>query len=93
MLRWLTRLLGLENPTRRELMACRDVVEALDARVDQALAEIKKLRGVVHAVERWRRQEEEPEPEPENGHPPRTIPSEVRPLSDAARLALRFRGR
>jgi hypothetical protein len=87
LLRALRLLLGLQHPTRRELMDTRDAVDGLEQRVDAHYRELKELRGRINAINRWEkaRQDdpgEEIEPTPELSHPP---------VSSTAHLARRFR--
>lgn len=46
-------LLGHDCPTRREMLATRDAVDGLEARVDQHYAELRALRGRVNGMRRW----------------------------------------
>jgi len=92
MLRWVARLFGLENPKRSEMLATQDATRALEARIDDYYAELKKLRGRVNAFERWRRHdevEEEGQPAAQPDISPRAAPPQVTPSSQLSR---RFRG-
>jgi len=74
MIRWLRALLGPGPASRRELMACRDAIDALDARVDLHYAETKSLRGKVHALSRYAKEAQPAEPDaatPQEHEPPR----------------------
>lgn len=88
MFRWIFRLLfGSEHPSKRELMACRDAYDALEARVDKHYDELKQVRG---AVSRMKRDVLPPEdaPEPTNDRPDIVPPP---PTQSTAHLARRFR--
>lgn len=44
------------------MIANRDAVDALDARVDQHYAELKALRGKVNAMKRWEANQDDEKP-------------------------------
>jgi len=90
MLRILRLLLGLEHPTRRELMATRDACEALEARVEAHYAELKTLRGRINAFKRWEESHEDA-PGDANADSPDIYPQPAAPTA-TAHLARRFRG-
>ena len=90
MLAWFLRLFTHACPSRREMLATRDAVDGLEARVDQHYAELKMLRGKVNAMKRRGEVVEDApgetnETEPSPQHPPRPAPLPT------AHLARRFR--
>lgn len=90
MLRFLRLLLGLEHPSRRELMATRDAVDGLEARVDRHYDELRALAGRVNAYKRWEKAREDA-PESTNGEEEEPEGAPVKSAS-SAHLARRFRG-
>jgi len=86
---WLRRLVGPGPPSRRELMALQNVCDALEERVDQHYAELKKLRGRVYATARFEKASEDA-PGSTNGEPEASQPTPAR-HTPSAHLARRFR--
>jgi hypothetical protein len=89
LLRFLRLLFGLEHPTRRELLATRDALDGLEARVDNHYRELKELRGRVNAMRRWEKAAEDA-PGDENGEDP-VVPHSPAAPPATAHLARRFR--
>jgi len=89
MLRLLRLLFGLEHPTRRELMATRDAVDAIAARVDNHYRELKELRGRINGMRRWEKASEDAPGETNVEEPAPTYPH-VAPTS-TAHLSRRFK--
>lgn len=88
-LRAIRLALGLEHPTRRELAATQDQLDALDARVDAHYAELKTLRGRVHAIHRWEKPPEVPA-ESTNGESTAPEPTPVKSTA-TEHLSRRFK--
>lgn len=55
------------------MLATRDAVDGLDARVDQHYAELKALRGKVNAMRRWEAEADEKAPESHQDAPGASI--------------------
>jgi len=73
------------------MLATRDAVDGLESRVDQIYGEVKKLRGIVHGFERWRKRDAEAEPEATDTPSPDIAPPGPRNVQPSAQLSRRFR--
>lgn len=90
MLRFLRLLLGLEHPSRKELMATRDAVDGLEARVNKHYEQLQSIAGKVNALKRWEKARED-DPETTNGEEG-VQPSSRPEVVPTAHLSRRFRG-
>jgi len=87
MFAWFRRLLRPEPITRRELMAFKDQLDGLEARIDQHYAELKATRGKVHALTRDKPREDPAGPTNEQPDIPEHLPA----VHSTAHLSRRFR--